>query len=152
MRLTWPVSAFRWFRRVIIRGADTEYHCKNQKHFHQIRYQKFVFSLSLIASVSWLLLFIRFVSSPSAASPELAPLPARNILRQHIRACLPPACRRLTLAFFPTLFTVSEGLIYAHIQRTFDLAPQGDLANALFAAGQLHVQGGLDWSWIIMDQ
>lgn len=83
-----------------------------------------VFKLSLCAALFGLLVFFRFVRvATTLAESEPASRPAIH-WRQRIPACLPPASRRLLwFAMLLTLFTVSEGMMYAHIQRSFALEP-----------------------------
>lgn len=83
-----------------------------------------VFTLSLIAALFGLLVFFCFVRT-SGASIEKTPTRQRHPpWRQHMQECLPQGCRRLLwFAMLLTLFTVSEGLMYAHMQRSFALEP-----------------------------
>lgn len=83
-----------------------------------------VFTLSLIAGLLGLLVFFFFARTPETiikkSLVEIAPVP----WRQGLRECLPQGCRRLLwFAMLLSLFTVSEGLMYAHMQRSFELEP-----------------------------
>ncbi|MES3023164.1 MAG: MFS transporter [Pseudomonadota bacterium] len=89
-----------------------------------------LFALSLVVSVAGLLVFIWFVRHPAGApdaADEQVPVPVpRTPLawRSHLLHALPPRCRRLLFLAMPlALFTVSEGMMFAHMQRSFDLAP-----------------------------
>jgi MFS family permease len=65
----------------------------------------------------------RRASAAAQAGPigrQGAPLP----LRAHWQRCLPPGCRKLLAgAMLLSLFTVSEGMIYAQMQQSFALEP-----------------------------
>lgn len=85
-----------------------------------------LFLISLTVSVAGLLVFWRFVRSPARATAPAAAAEALPALawRAHLGRCLPPACRPLLMLAMPlAFFTVSEGMMFAHMQRSFDLAP-----------------------------
>jgi MFS family permease len=82
-----------------------------------------VFALSLAAALCGLLVFGCFVRSPAAPGQQV-PLRQAARWRDELVQCVPPACRRLLgLAMLLALFTVSEGMVYAHMQRSFALEP-----------------------------
>jgi MFS family permease len=85
-----------------------------------------VFGAALAASVCGLLVFGRWAQAPARrTAPHVQPgLPAGARWRSHLAASLPAPCRKLLgLAMLLTLFTVSEGMIYAHMQQSFALEP-----------------------------
>lgn len=58
------------------------------------------------------------------AEAERAPPAGRWTLRSHWQRCLPPGCRKLLAgAMLLSLFTVSEGMVYAQMQQSFALEP-----------------------------
>jgi MFS family permease len=81
-----------------------------------------IFTLALLASLAGLLVFGGLVRVPAVAlAPPAAPGQA---WRARIAQCLPAPARRLVgCAMLLSLFTVSEGMLYAYMQRSFDLAP-----------------------------
>ncbi|MCE3261453.1 MAG: transporter [Pseudoduganella sp.] len=80
-----------------------------------------LFCVALAFALSGLAVFWRLV--PPATPPAPA-RPARLPLRAHWQRCLPPACRKLlAAAMLLSLFTVSEGMIYAQMQQSFALEP-----------------------------
>lgn len=79
-----------------------------------------VFAISLIVSVFGLLAFFVFVRQPEIRAENAS----RFAWRQIFGGSLPPACRTLLiLAMMLAVFTVGEGMIYAHVQRSFSLEP-----------------------------
>ncbi|MES2933193.1 MAG: MFS transporter [Pseudomonadota bacterium] len=84
---------------------------------------RWIFGLSLLASVAGLLVFFFFVRRPDATVVgSTPPLPQPWAVR--LRQCLPPASVPLLgLAMLLTVFTVSEGMMYAHLQRSLALEP-----------------------------
>jgi len=84
-----------------------------------------LFLVALAFAVAGIAIFGRLVPAaagtqpvPAAAAPQSLPLGA------HWQRCLPPACRKLlAAAMLLSLFTVSEGMIYAQMQQSFALEP-----------------------------
>jgi len=83
-----------------------------------------VFATSFVVALVGLYVFHRFVRAPRSGSKPLQTVPSFSRMRAALTDVLPSSCRRLLgLAMLLTLFTVSEGLAYAHVQRSFDLEP-----------------------------
>ncbi len=82
---------------------------------------RLLFLVALGFALLGVAVFIRFVPGGTRAAAAAAP---RTPLRVHWQRCLPPACRKLLLAsMLLSLFTVSEGLVYAQMQQCFALEP-----------------------------
>jgi len=87
-----------------------------------------LFLVALAFAVAGIAIFGRLVPAAAAAhGPQPAPAaaaPERLSLGAHWQRCLPPACRKLlAAAMLLSLFTVSEGMIYAQMQQSFALEP-----------------------------
>lgn len=84
-----------------------------------------LFLVALAFAVAGIAIFGRLV--PARAGLQHAPVAAaqeRLSLRAHWQRCLPPACRKLLgAAMLLSLFTASEGMIYAQMQQSFALEP-----------------------------
>jgi MFS family permease len=81
-----------------------------------------VFGLSLVVAAAGLLVFFRFVREAGGRATRAGA--AARPWRARIADSLPAHCRPLlALAMLLTLFTVSEGMVYAHMQRSLALAP-----------------------------
>lgn len=90
--------------------------------FHSPTGYGIVFGLSIAAACCGLLVFTCFVRAPRTAV-SAAPRPVLR-WRHDLAHCLPPACRRLLgFAMLLTLFTASQGMVYAHMQGSFALQP-----------------------------
>lgn len=80
-----------------------------------------LFGVALAFALLGVTVFVRFVP---AAAPAPAAAATRLPLRAHWQRCLPPACRKLlAMAMLLSLFTVSEGMVYAQMQQGFALEP-----------------------------
>ena len=88
-----------------------------------------LFLVALAFAVAGLAVFGRLVpggqgSAATAAGASAAPRTARLPLRTHWQRCLPPGCRKLLAgAMLLSLFTVSEGMIYAQMQHSRSAPP-----------------------------
>jgi hypothetical protein len=89
-----------------------------------------LFLVALAFAVAGIAIFGRLVPAnapaPGAGAQHTgaAAWPERLSLRAHWQRCLPPACRKLlAAAMLLSLFTVSEGMIYAQMQQSFALEP-----------------------------
>lgn len=86
---------------------------------------RLLFLVALAFALLGVAVFVRFVpSNAPAATLPATPAAPRLPLRAHWQRCLPPACRKLLAAsMLLSLFTVSEGLVYAQMQQCFALEP-----------------------------
>ncbi|SFG90976.1 Major Facilitator Superfamily protein [Duganella sp. CF458] len=85
-----------------------------------------LFLVALAFALAGMAVFGRLVPADAAGTlPASAPRAQdRLALRTHWQRCLPPACRKLlAAAMLLSLFTVSEGMIYAQMQQSFALEP-----------------------------
>ncbi|KRC03678.1 hypothetical protein ASE26_02255 [Duganella sp. Root198D2] len=85
-----------------------------------------LFLVALAFAVAGIAIFGRLVpaAAPAFQSATAPAARERLSLRAHWQRCLPPACRKLlAAAMLLSLFTVSEGMIYAQMQQSFALEP-----------------------------
>jgi hypothetical protein len=90
-----------------------------------------LFLVALAFAVTGLAVFGRLVpgrrgtaAADAGQAGQADPVGARLPLRAHWQRCLPPGCRKLLAgAMLLSLFTVSEGMMYAQMQQSFALEP-----------------------------
>lgn len=81
-----------------------------------------IFALSIAFACCGLVVFAVFVREPGSEASQAPRPPVR--WRTDLVSSLPPACRRLLgFAMLLSLFTVSQGMVYAHMQGSFALEP-----------------------------